>query len=74
MDQKNSRYVVVTGVDYSETSELALNQAFVVASEKADAEVHVDRRGQRARDCDTFSLDRVESLQGHCHRIGSRRE
>jgi len=34
-------YVIVVGIDYSDTSDLALERAFELASQKAKAEVHI---------------------------------
>lgn len=40
MAQGNTRYTVVAGIDYSDTGDLALEEAFTVASQRENAEVH----------------------------------
>jgi len=41
MERKNEPYIIVVGVDYSESSARALDEAFALAAEKPGAEPHV---------------------------------
>jgi nucleotide-binding universal stress UspA family protein len=41
MSTENKPYVIVVGVDYSDISDLALNRAFELASQRPRAEVHI---------------------------------